>query len=140
MNIVDRLKRWRRRRQLRAYLSSARKLLGQRYGKLENYSANHVSQCVLDSAAERNNAASFLSAPNEDSDLPFALAIFCTREEYSAYAKQKGLVVDYWESRRTIADLFFGGNLSFTRQDVKNLLMPEKAEPYDTGIPNIPSE
>lgn len=95
-----------RRRAIKRYLRRLPSLLSRDYGHRGPYTPEQVESTI-----RRHNVTSVAFAP-------YAMAIFSDREKVEALWRQADARHDYDRIRYEIGSAYFGGDASFTREDV----------------------
>ena len=90
---------------VRSYAKSLGPKLQERYGKQQHYTPAQVQR----TAQEGGYNQDFLC---------YALCMYCTMPDFTAYHEQNGEVCDYNAMRSEVGGRFFNGNTSFDASDV----------------------
>ena len=90
---------------IRRYVKGLGPELRKRYGRANQYTPAVVKRTVEERGYNQNC-------------LCYALAIYCSRQDFDAYHRATGEACDYDAMRGEVADRFFGGSPSFDALDV----------------------
>ena len=105
MGFAELVRSFRKRKAIKLYLQRMGPLLAKRYGKSEYYKPEQVKQTAKEAGLPTD-------------DLCYALSIFCDQDAFDLYHADSGEECSYWEMRTEVADHHFGGNASFTTEEV----------------------
>src|SRR4051812_4757053 len=105
MNLFQKI---RRRFALKKYIKTLGRELVRRFGKRKSYSPEHVLKAAHARALDPEY-------------LPYAYAMFCSRETYAEYAEKLGDLrpkINFDGLRAEVGDRFFGGSTAFEADGV----------------------